>query len=375
MAEPRTQRAPDVVVVGGGIIGAAVARELATGGASVTVLERDRPGSHASWAAAGMLSPLAEAERPGPFLDLLLAARDRFPALAAQLREETSVDVGYLDTGTLFLSLLPEDDAALEGRYAWQGEAGLAVERLTAGEIREMEPEVTPAVRWGLRYPGDHQVESRALTRALWISARNAGATLRSGVRVRGVETTTGRARGVRLEDETRLSCGRVIVAAGCWSGRLEGLPRPLPVTPVHGQLVSLHAPLPLLRHVVDTPRCYLVPRADGRLIVGTTLENTGFRIETTSGAVRGLLNATAEAVPAADRLSPGRPWSGLRPGTPDGLPILGSDPEVEGLVYATGHFRNGILLAPLTGELIARTVLGDAPPELAPFGIARFTD
>jgi glycine oxidase len=366
-------RPPDVVVIGGGIIGAAVARELARGGVAVTVLERDRPGSHASWAAAGMLSPLAEAEEPGPFLDLLLAARERFPALAAELREETSVDVGYLDTGTLFLSLRPGDDAALERRHGWQREAGLAVERLTAGEIRELEPGVSPQLRWGLRFPGDHQVESRSLTRALWISARNAGAELRTGVRVSAVEHGSGSVRGVRLEDGSRIDCGRVVVAAGCWSGRLGGLPRPLPVRPVHGQLVSLQAPLPLLRHVVDSPRCYLVPRADGRLIIGTTVEDTGFRTETTAGALRGLLNAAAEAAPAADGLVPGAPWSGLRPGTPDGLPILGPDPEVEGIVYATGHYRNGILLAPITGELVARACRDEAVPEFEPFDVGRF--
>jgi hypothetical protein len=211
-------RTPDVVVIGGGIIGAAVARELARGGAAVTVLERDRPGSHASWAAAGMLSPLAEAEEPGPFLDLLLAARERFPALAAELREETSVDVGYLDTGTLFLSLRPEDDAALERRHGWQREAGLAVERLSAGEIRELEPGVSPQLRWGLRFPGDHQVESRALTRALWISARNAGrraARRRPGVGAgaRGRQRSR-RSAGGRLADRLRPGGGgrRVLV-------------------------------------------------------------------------------------------------------------------------------------------------------------------
>lgn len=368
-------RGHGVAVIGGGVIGCAIARDLASRGVRVTVLERDEPGAHASWAAAGMLSPLAEADRADAFLRLLLAGRARFPDLAADLLSETGIDIDYRAEGTLLLALSQADEAVLEGRWRWQSAAGLPVERLGAAEARALEPSLSAAVRSALRFPDDHQVDNRKLARALHASALRAGASFATGVEAASLDIQGGRARGVVMRDGVRLDADTVVVAAGCWSGRLAGLPRPLPVEPVHGQLLSLDGSGARLDHVVDTPRVYLVPRRDGRIIVGATAERTGFASTVTDRATRTLWSAAAEAVPGLAGVTLLDVWSGLRPGTPDGSPIIGPDPEVENLFYAAGHYRNGILLAPITAEAIGGLVAGAShPAETAPFGIARFS-
>jgi glycine oxidase len=321
-----------------------------------------------------MLSPLAEAEGPGPFLKLLLRARESFPAEADMLREETGVEVGYSGAGTLYLALREEDEAELEHRFAWQRAAGLCVERLAADEARRLEPAINPAVRWALRFPGDHQVENRALALALWSAAARAGADFRLGREAVSVLREGDRVTGVELSDGERIAADAVVVAGGSWAGRLEGLPRPLPVFPVHGQLLALESVPPVFRHVVDSPRCYLVPRSDGRVIAGATAERVGFRKAVTPAGLLRLASGALEIAPVLEHAPLAETWSGLRPGTPDGLPILGPDPEVSGLFHATGHFRNGILLAPLTGRVIGEMVLGrPSPVDVAPFGIERF--
>lgn len=368
---------PEVLVVGGGVIGCAVARHLALRGARVRVVERGRPGEEASWAAAGMLAPLVEADGPGPFLDLLLRSREAYPAFAEALREETGIDVGYSDAGSLSLALTDADERVMEARWAWQSAAGLPVQRLTAEEARALEPHVAPALRWALRFPGDHQVENRALSRALWSAAVRAGAEFRLGAEVARVLRAGDRVAGVELAGGERLEGDAVVVAAGCWAGRLGGLPRPLPVLPVRGQLLAVEALPPRFRHCVDSPRVYTVPRADGRLIIGATVERgAGFHKAVTPAGLRALLSAAVEVAPWVDDLPIVESWSGLRPGTPDDLPVMGEDPEVRGLFYATGHYRNGILLAPVTADAVGEAVLGSNPGvDLAPFSVTRFAD
>jgi glycine oxidase len=366
---------PEVLIVGAGVIGCAIARLLGRRGTRSLVLDRDPPGSHASWAAAGMLAPLAEADEANAFLHLLRASARLFPALAAELRVETGIDVAHRTEGTLLLALTAEDEVELERRFRWQARAGLPVERLTPDEAGTLEPAINPHLRLALRFAEDHQVDNRLLAHALARSATTLGATFLQA-EVARLLVAGDQVRGVELRGGEIIEAERVVIAAGCWSGRIEGLPREIPVRPVHGQLLALGAEPDLLSHVVDTPRVYLVPRRDGRVIVGTTTEETGFHKAVTPEAIARLREAAAEAVPALRGAAVLESWSGLRPGTPDGLPILGADPEVRALYYATGHFRNGILLAPITARLLADLITAADPTmELAPFGIERFVD
>jgi len=363
----------DVVVIGAGIVGAAVGREVAKAGASVVVLDRELPGGQASWAAAGMLAPQAESDGPGSFLDLLLRARDGFAELVRSLEAETGIGLGYRRDGALLLSLTAEDDAAIEARFEWQRAAGLPVERLSGAEARHLEPAISPATRSALRFAGDDQVDNRMLTKALWFSAAAAGAEMRIGERVVAIQLDPEPA--VELEQGTRIAARTIVLAAGSWSALIGGLPRRLPVEPVHGQLLSITAAPPRLRHVCASPRGYLVPRADGRIIAGTTVERVGFRTRVTPAGLHRVASVLVEIAPDLAELPLQDHWSGLRPGTPDGLPILGPDPDHPVLVYATGHFRNGILLGPLTGRLIADVALGRDPEvDLTPYSITRFS-
>jgi glycine oxidase len=363
----------DVAIVGAGVIGCAIARELALRGFATAVIDRDEPGTHASWAAAGMLAPLVEADRADPFLHLLRASARLFPGLARALREETGIDVAHASEGTLLLALDPRDDEALERRFRWQSRAGLPVVRLDRDATLELEPAISGGVRSALHFPEDTQVDNRLLGEALARAARGAGAEMVRAT-VERVVVEEGRARALELGGGQRVEAEFIVIAAGCWSGRIAGLPRPLPVRPVHGQLIALRAEPGLLGHVVDSPRVYLVPRRDGRVIVGTTTEETGFRKAVTPEAVARLREAAAEAVPALAAAELAESWSGLRPGTPDSLPILGADPEVQGLLYATGHFRNGILLAPITAQLLAELVTDGQPElDLTAFSVERF--
>jgi len=365
----------EVAVVGAGIIGCSVARCLARQGVRVMVLDRDEPGRNASWAAAGMLAPQAEADQADPFLRLLLASRGLFPGLAADLREETGIDVGYRDDGTLLVALTEDEEDHLRGRFRWQSEAGLEVELLSTGEALRLEPILSPRIRCALRFPGDHQVENRQLRRALALSARAAGADFRIGAAIRRMVPGTANL-ALELEDGERFEVERVIVAAGAWSGQLRGLPRRLPVEPVHGQLVSLEMASPPMRHVVVGGSGYLVPKVDGRLIAGTTMERAGFRTAVTAAGQHGVMGAALGMAPTLANWPVTSHWAGLRPGTPDTLPILGVEPLHPGVVYATGHYRNGILLAPITGELIRDVVLGRTPHvDLTPFRPERFHD
>jgi glycine oxidase len=361
------------VIIGAGVIGCALARLLAADGARALVIDRNPQADNASWAAAGMLAPLAEADEASAFLRLLQSGARLFAPLAAELEAETGIDVAHRTDGTLFVSLSAADDVVVEARYSWQSRAGLAVERLDGNDARALEPALSAATRSALRFADDHQVDNRLLARALMRSAVGAGAVIRSDD-VRGIVVERAKVRGVELATGDIVKAPQVVIAAGCWSGQLSGLPRPLPVRPIHGQLLALKADPGSLSHVLDSPRVYLVPRRDGRVIVGATTEETGFDRAVTESAVAGLRAAAVEAVPMLAEAPLLGSWSGLRPGTPDGLPILGPDPNVDGLFYATGHYRNGILLAPLTARLIFSSLRGRPPEvEIAPFAIERF--
>jgi glycine oxidase len=394
----------DVAVVGGGVAGLAAARELARRGLSVAVVESRRAGAGASGAAAGMLAPQAEADRADELFALLCASREMYPDFAAGLEEETGVDVELERTGTLYLAFTEEDEEEAARRFAWQTRAGLSVERLTAGEARALEPNVSPRVRSALRFPRDWQVENRLLVRALAASVQNSGARLLEGVEARGVAVEGGRAVGVETSGGT-LEAGAVVLAAGAWSSDLRmlsgagededrahgtrgslaggrqsesaGDPR---VEPVRGQVLCFRgheSQAPFVRHVVYSPRGYVVPRRDGRLLAGSTIERAGFDCRVTEEGAAAVRAQALEIAPGVSSLRLSDSWAGLRPRAADGLPVIGESAEVERLFYATGYYRNGILLAPATGEVVADLVTSGttklSPRALSTFSPARF--
>jgi glycine oxidase len=371
------QPAADVVVVGGGVIGLAVAWRAAGTGMTVSVVD-ETPGQGASWAAAGMLAPVTEVHYgEHRLLALNLDAAGRWPAFAAEVEEAGGHPVGYRPGGTLAVARDADDNAALEDLYQFQLRCGLEVERLRSRECRQLEPGLAPGIRGGVLAAGDHQVDNRALVQALLIACRRAGVGLLTG-RVAELAVNRDRVTGVVLADGTRLPAGSVVLAAGCWSGGLGGLAAEAlpPVRPVKGQLLYLRgsASEPLCTRNVRGLEVYVVPRGDGRVVVGATVEEQGFDTRVTAGAVRDLLQAALELLPDAAELELLETVVGLRPGSPDNAPMLGpAGPE--GLVVATGHYRNGILLTPVTADAIAELLAtGRVPDLIAPFTPGRFS-
>ncbi|HVF49765.1 MAG TPA: glycine oxidase ThiO [Pyrinomonadaceae bacterium] len=379
----------DALIIGGGVVGLAIARELAGRALRVTLVERGRLAAEASHAAGGMLAPQAEADRADQFFQLQSASRDLYPAFAASLRAETSIDIELEQTGTLYLALTAEDEAELERRFLWQTRAGLSVERLTPDEVRSLEPALSPRVRLALRFPLDWQVENRRLTDALSASVEARGVRVLTATQAQSISIEAGRVAGVETS-RGYVAAGAVVVAAGAWTPFLrldfnEGARARAPVVPqaqhpqivpVRGQMLCFSQPsaLPLVRHVVYTPRGYVVPRRDGRLLAGSTTERAGFDKSVTAGGVHKVLAHALEIAPAIGELALFETWAGLRPCAEDEWPVLGASASVPNLFYATGHYRNGILLAPLTAELVADMITGGrATPALDAFSPERF--
>ncbi|MEO6603967.1 MAG: glycine oxidase ThiO [Polyangiaceae bacterium] len=363
-------KVPDVLIIGGGIMGTSAAWELASHGARVVVLERSVPGAEASSAAAGILGAQAEAHAPGPMAELCIASRARYAKFAAALSKETRIDVGYRECGVIRVAF--ERDAAkkLEREVAWQSKARQAVERLTPARLAKLEPELSPRVSGGVRFAADSRVDPKALLRALHVAALGRGVHFQSGAFVRRIKLTGERATGVVLDDGSELEARNVVVAAGSWTSLIDGLGLPAGrVIPARGQIVELELPSPPLSHVVFGPGAYLVPRDDGRILIGSTVEFVGYQREVTAGAVRDLLQHAIALLPALERASLRATWSNFRPYTRDELPLLGPS-KIPGLFLSTGHYRNGILLAPISAEIVRATVLG----QRAPVGLAAFS-
>ncbi len=363
------------MVVGGGVIGLSVAWRLLHAGASVVVLERGQVGKEASGAAAGMLAPLAEARGPGPFVELGLESLRRYPLFVDALREETGIDPELSCPGMLRVAMDAEEEDALCGAFTWQGEAGLRVERLSGEEARRLEPCLSPHVRAAVLSPQERHVEPRRLVRALALACARRGGRIAEGAPAESFETQGARVTGVRTADGA-VSCGQVVVAGGAWTGAIgRRLDAPLPEFPVRGQILALACLPPPVRHTVYAHRGYLVPKADGRVVVGATEARAGFDARPTAGGLARLLVMAPTLVPALADASFESAWAGLRPASADGLPILGPLPAWENAHVAAGHFRNGVLLAPVTAEAVTPSVLGErAHPLLAPFRPDRFT-
>lgn len=350
----------DVIVVGAGIVGCAVAYHLAHKGVKgVVVLDRGAVGGEASGAAAGMLAPQCEAAGPGPFLDFCLTARNYYEQIAPELKDLTRIDIEYLRWGILYL-LDEEGDEAAEGRFRWQKELGLEVEMLTPDEVVKLEPGLTKEIGGALFFPGDHHVNNPELTRALAEAARALGARIVEGTPVTGFVYEADRVAGVRTSQDI-YTAAHVVLCAGAWSGQLGApLARRIPVEPARGQMLCATLPEPPLRHPVWGKGGYLVPRLNGELIVGSTVEYVGFEKTVTLDGVRRLSELTVALLPGLAHQPFTRAWAGFRPHAKDGLPLIGSLEGLDGLSIATGHFRNGILLGPFTGRVVAEMILGE---------------
>jgi glycine oxidase len=360
-----------VVIVGGGIMGMSVAIDLATLGDDVTVLEKSIPGAEASSAAAGMLAPQLEVLGPGPLLELCLRSRELYPDWVRRLQALTEVDVGYRECGTLEVASSEEHCSELDATCRWQRNLGLECELLDDAAVRRLEPQLAPS-HGALHLPEDHQVDPPRLMRALPIAAARVGARIRRG-QVNGLVEEGGRICGVDVDGD-RLEADAVVIAAGSWSSLVPGARiAPRTVLPMRGQMLELHTRLPVLERTVAGGGVYLVPRADGRLVAGSTQELVGFDKSVTAGGVAGILSGALKLCPALAGAELHATWAGFRPWTEDALPVMGAGP-LPGLWLATGHFRNGILLAPITALLISQQ-LRQKPTEvdMTPFRYARF--
>lgn len=367
----------DVLIIGGGLIGLSLARELNRRGAGrIAVADKGEPGRESSYAAAGMLAVQAETDRADGFFEFCRESRTLYRDFAGELNEETGIDVEFDDSGTLYLAFTGIDVLEIRHRYDWQSRAGLAVERLSASETRKLEPFVSPDVAESLFFPNDCQVENRRLLTALVRYAETNGIAIRTGFEAHELVFESGRVAGVRSGDQ-EIRAHVTVLATGAWTSliKADGLKMP-PVSPVRGQMIGFQTAKRLFSKVIYSPRGYLVPRADGRILAGATVEDAGFDASVTEGGVAALRERAFEIAPSLAGLAVADSWAGLRPYAPDGHPVIGTFPGVANLVVATAHYRNGILLAPLTARILADLIVdGKVAPYLDAFGPDRFAE
>lgn len=364
--------ATDFLILGGGVIGLSIAFHLSRQSASVTVLDAGEPGQ-ASSAAAGMLAPLAETAEPGPFLDLALDSLRRYPAFVAALRDVGGQDLHIEGPGMLRVARTDEEEAALCRALAWQPALGLPLHRITGAEARRLEPGLSPGVQAAVLSPSEKHVEPRRLLAALDAACRAQGVEILSDHPATGLETARSRTHAI-LSGPDRHTFGTLVLTAGAWNCALrQRLGFDVPVTPLRGQILALgpQSPAPI-SHTIYTHGAYLVPRADGRIVAGATEEWAGFTAETDDAAVSKLRSEAFALIPALAAWPLHSAWAGLRPVSADGLPLLGRVSGWDNVHVATGHGRNGILLSPVTGALMADHLLHDAPLPAA-FDPARF--
>ncbi len=373
------RRTYDVVVVGGGAIGLCCAWRASLRGARVVVLDRAQPPAGASRVAAGMLAPIGELAFGEPdLLRMTLDAGEMYPSFVAELEAASELGIGYVRSGALHIALDRDEAAELRRVHDLQRALGLGAEWLPPRRCRELEPGLTPSFNGGVHAPDEAAVDPRRMTAALLAVLAIAGVEVRGGVEVTEALLDGERIIGVRTESGEELRAAAIVLAAGAWSGAAGWLPeaaRP-PVRPVKGQILELRAldgQAPCKR-IVASERVYLVPRPDGRLIVGATTEERGFDSSVTAGGVHELLREAYRLLPDVAEMELLESMAGLRPGTPDNLPLIGPG-ALDGLVLACGHYRNGILLAPLTGEAVAELLdQGELPDSVAAADPKRLT-
>lgn len=351
----------EVLIVGGGVIGLAIARELSRRGIrKITIVDRGKAGHEATFAAGGMLAVQAETDEAGDFFDLCKTSRDLYPGFAAELGDETGIDIELDRAGTLYLAFTASDVREIDHRFKWQKDVGLNVERLSAADTRKLEPFISPDVRESLIFPDDWQVENRKLTAALLKFVGDRGIDLREETECRRLIVKNGRAIGAETQNG-KIYAQKTILAAGAWTSMIEAETVRIPeVRPIRGQIVGFQTAKRLFNHVIYSPRGYLIPRVDGRILAGATVEDVGFENRMTPAGIEYVSRNAFEIAPSISGLKISEEISGLRPRTADALPVIGSFPHVENLIIASGHYRNGILLAPITAEVVAEMVDGN---------------
>jgi glycine oxidase len=365
-----------VVIIGGGVIGCSIAWRLAREGIAVTVLERGRLGKEASWASAGMIAPQAEAQAAGPFFQLCLRARDTFEATLELLRADSEVDPEYDRIGILYVALNDQERSELQQRAQWQASAGGTVEELTVSAARELEQAISPQTIYALHMPFERRIENRRLTLAYDTAAAAKGSILVEGVTAKEVLGKGTDATGVLSSDGRVFDADVVVNAAGAWSSAIHGVSDKFATYPVRGQIVCFDARPGQLRSSIFSLAGYLVPRRDGRILAGSTMEEAGFDKSVTLEGLTKITRAALDIAPILGELPFREAWAGLRPATRDFLPILGVSPSVSNLFYATGHFRSGILLSAITGEIFADLIQSRSLSiDIAPFSPKRFSD
>lgn len=367
----------DVAVVGGGVIGASIAFELAAEKLRVVVLDRQQPGREASWAAAGMLSPAPDSPRDIPLVPLGRESLALYPQFVSAIEEASGQATSYAREGTIEIFSAPHGEAERDRRVSECRRLGLAAEPIAIGEARQWEKSIGSDARAAISLPEEGTVEPRLLMDAVLAAARRRGVEIRSDCRVTGLLRERQRCVGVVAGGE-EIAAGCVVIAAGCFSREvapdMEILARYGPTRPVRGQMLALRPDAAVLRRVLRSERGYLVPRRDGRIVAGSTSEEAGFEKRVTPEGIRKILDAALELCPALARAELVETWSGLRPGTPDDLPILGPT-DIEGLLIATGHYRNGILLPPVTAKLVREWIVnGRTDFDAAAFSPLRFS-
>ena len=365
------------IIIGGGIIGCSVAWRLAAEGVATTVLERGRVGQEASWAAAGMIAPQAEADGPGPFFDFCIKARDAFEAIVDRLVRDGGVDPEYDAAGILYVALDADERVQLERRARWQRTVGAPMEELSGAQARRLEPMLSPEAIYAIHMPTNRRTDNRKLTQAYAAAARKAGAEFVEGARVEALALRGQHATGVVMDDGSTREADVVVNAAGSWAGEIRGLEADrVKLHPVRGQILCFEVAPGTIGPALFSLRGYLVPRRDGRLLVGSTMEEAGYNKIVTLAGLDKIARGAAAIVPALGAAPFREAWAGLRPATGDLLPVLGFSPSVSNVLWAAGHFRSGILLSAITGEIIADLVKGRRPKvELGAFSAARFRE